>query len=193
MIPFLLKATINEDIRNAILVSSTNPKEKLYTTKEVSEILGVTEYTVRKKIRDGELPAKTFPGHAGYRIKQEALRDYINLHSIHNPAKLSQDELSQPIPEIFTATMQSLTEVLNNNSRVQTDPAVIQTFIDGKKIDLNGLNLRLRLLELNEDATDDFQRKKISLELTINQLQAEIKACELFKLALEKTSGEATS
>lgn len=193
MIPFLLKATINEDIRNAILVSSTNPKEKLYTTKEVSEILGVTEYTVRKKIRDGELPAKTFPSHAGYRIKQEALRDYINLHSIHNPAKLSQDELSQPIPEIFTATMQSLTEALNNNSRVQSDPAVIQTFIDGKKIDLNGLNLRLRLLELNEDATDDFQRKKISLELTINQLQAEIKACELFKLALEKTSSEATS
>ena len=51
---------------------------------------------------------------------------------------------------------------------------------------LDGLNLRLRLLELDEENSIDFQRKKLSLELAINQLKAEIKAYEMFKLSAEQ-------
>ena len=82
--------------------------------------------------------------------------------------------------------------MINRNHDAIVDPSVIQTFIDGKKIDLEGLNLRLRLLELDGTATADFQRKKLSLEMAINQLQAEIKACELLKIAAEKNLAKAS-
>lgn len=55
---------------------------------------------------------------------------------------------------------------------------------------MEGLNLRLRLLELDNNATADFQRKKLSLEVAINKLQAEIKAFELVKLTAEKNLAE---
>lgn len=190
MIPLLLNATLNNDLRNAITASQNNSQEKLYTTKEVADILGVTEYTVRKKIREGELLAKKFLGHAGYRIRHDDLLDYLNIHCTHNPEKLSQNHFFNPIPEFFSATIQNLADALNSDA--QNNHAAIQTFIDGKKIDLDSLTLRLRLLELDKDSTSDFLRKKFSLELAINQLQAEIKAYELFKLALDKNPSEAT-
>lgn len=193
MIPLFLNVAFNNVFKNSILTSSTTPEEKFYTTKEVSEILGITEYTVRKKIREGDISAVTFPGHAGYRVKHEALKDYINIHSIHAPDRLSSDELSQPVAENFTSTMHSLSQALKNHPEIQTDTYFIQTFIDGKKIDLECLLIRLRLLELDEDDTIEFQRKKFSLELAINQLKAEVKACELFKLAIEKNIGAETT
>ena len=181
MIPFLMAAAVgavNKTVMDSILAS----EEKFYTTKEISEILGLTEYTVRKKIRDGDIKAEIFPGHAGYRVKQDDLKDYLCQHR----GNALQEKMFQTPPESFTIAIQKLEEVINSNHNAVIDPSVIQTFIDGKKIDLEGLNLRLRLLELDDNATADFQRKKISLELAINQLQAEIKACEFVKFAAEK-------
>ena len=185
MIPFFMAvavgaaSTVEDDAFSA-------SEEKFYTTKEVSEILELTEYTVRKKIRDGDIKAEIFPGHAGYRIKHDDLKDYISQHR----GNALQEKMFQTTPESFTMAIQKLEEEINRNRDATVDPSVIQTFIDGKKIDLEGLNLRLRLLELDDNATADFQRKKLSLELAINQLQAEIKACELLKIAAEKNLAE---
>ena len=185
MIPFLVAAAVGT-ASNVGKDSFLASEEKFYTTKEVSEILGLTEYTVRKKIREGDIKAEIFPGHAGYRVKHDALKDYL----IHHRGNALQEKMFPTAPESFTMAIQKLEEEINRNRDATVDPSVIQTFIDGKKIDLEGLNLRLRLLELDDNATTDFQRKKLLLEVAINQLQAEIKACELLKLAAEKNLAE---
>lgn len=185
MIPFLAAVAVGV-ASNVGRDSFSASEEKVYTTKEVSDILGLTEYTVRKKIREGDIKAEIFPGHAGYRIKHDDLKDYISQHR----GNALQEKMFQTTPESFTMAIQKLEEEINRNRDATVDPSVIQTFIDGKKIDLEGLNLRLRLLELDDNATADFQRKKLSLELAINQLQAEIKACELLKIAAEKNLAE---
>lgn len=185
MIPFFMAAavgaasTVEEDAFSA-------SEEKFYTTKEVSEILELTEYTVRKKIRDGDIKAEIFPGHAGYRVKQDDLKDYISQHR----RNALQEKMFQTPPESFTMAIQKIEEEIKRNRDAAVDLRLLQTFIDGKKIDLEGLNLRLRLLELDDNATADFQRKKLSLEVAINKLQAEIKAFELVKLTAEKNLAE---
>ena len=185
MIPFLMAVAVGA--ANKVGSDSFSAsEEKLYTTKEVSEILGLTEYTVRKKIREGDIKAEIFPGHAGYRVKHDDLKDYIS----QRRGNALQEKMFQTAPESFTMAIQKLEEEINRNRDATVDLNVIQTFIDGKKIDLERLNLRLRLLELDDNATAEFQRKKLSLELAINQLQAEIKACELVKLVAEKNLAE---
>ena len=184
MLPFsfILSATMLASHKIATLDTLPEIEAKYYTTKDVSDILEITEYTVRKKIRNGDLKAETFPGHAGYRIKHEELQDYISRH--HNLNTLEKFTASSP--ENFSFAIEKLEEHLKQNPESFIDSKSLQTFIDGKKIDLDGLNLRLRLLELDEENSIDFQRKKLSLELAINQLKAEIKAYEMFKLSAEQ-------
>ena len=55
-----------------------NCSEKLYTTKEVSGILNVTEYTIRKWIREGKLTATGDGTRRGYKISQNDLDSYLN-------------------------------------------------------------------------------------------------------------------
>ena len=172
-LPFILSATIFASHKIATPDILSEIETRYYTTKEVSDILEITEYTVR---------AETFPGHAGYRIKHEDLQDYISRH--HNLNTLEKFTASSP--ENFSLAVEKLEEHLKQNPKSFIDAKTLQTFIDGKKIDLDGLNLRLRLLELDEENSTDFQRKKLSLELAINQLKAEIKAYEMFKLSGEQ-------
>lgn len=182
MIPLLIPLITMNTIGKSFTSNSLDTENKFYTTKEAAEILNLTEYTVRKKIRNGDLKAETFKGHAGYRIRHEVLRDYISRH--HNLITL--EKFISSAPENFSHTIGKFEEQLQQNPGVSINVNELKTLIEGKKIDLEGLQLQLRLLELDKDDTVEFQRKKISLEISINQLKAEIKALELVKSYSEK-------
>ncbi|MBP5200144.1 MAG: helix-turn-helix domain-containing protein [Schwartzia sp.] len=51
-------------------------EQKTLTVKEVAEQLGLSEYTVRKKIRDGEIEGDRQSNRAGYQIPWESFRKY---------------------------------------------------------------------------------------------------------------------
>ena len=51
--------------------------KEYYTTEDVAKISGLSEYTVRKKIRDGELPAEGAGNRSGYQIRKDALMDFL--------------------------------------------------------------------------------------------------------------------
>lgn len=53
-------------------------EEKIYTVKEVADILRVAPITVRRMIASGELRAFTVRGE--YRIRQSALDTYVQEH-----------------------------------------------------------------------------------------------------------------
>ena len=48
-----------------------------YTTEDVAKISGLSEYTVRKKIRDKELPADGEGSRSGYQIKKVNLMEFL--------------------------------------------------------------------------------------------------------------------
>lgn len=182
MIPWIIQLATMGAIGKVFAGNALDTETKFYTTKEAAEILNLTEYTVRKKIRNGDLKAETFQGHSGYRIRHEVLRDYISRH--HNLITL--EKFISSAPENFSHTIGKFEEQLRQNPSVSLNVNELKTLIEGKKIDLEGLQLQLRLLELDKDDSVEFQRKKISLEISINQLKAEIKALELVKSYCEK-------
>jgi excisionase family DNA binding protein len=49
--------------------------EELYTPKDVARILGITEYTVREKLKEKEIPG--FRLYGRWKIRPEELRRYI--------------------------------------------------------------------------------------------------------------------
>lgn len=51
-------------------------EKKMLTVKEAAEQLGLSEYTVRKKIREGEIEGDRQSNRAGYQIPWESFRKY---------------------------------------------------------------------------------------------------------------------
>ena len=51
--------------------------KEYYTTEEVAKISGLSDYTVRKKIREGDLRAEGEGNRSGYRIRKEALLEFL--------------------------------------------------------------------------------------------------------------------
>ena len=51
--------------------------KEYYTTEDAAKISGLSDYTVRKKIRDGELRAEGEGNRSGYRIRKEDLLEFL--------------------------------------------------------------------------------------------------------------------
>ena len=51
--------------------------KEYYTTEDVAKISGLSDYTVRKKIREGELYAEGEGNRSGYRIRKEDLLEFL--------------------------------------------------------------------------------------------------------------------
>lgn len=152
-------------------------KEKTYTTEEVSKILGISEYTVRKKIRFGKLKAKNIIGKKGYVITESDLQNYQN---DLNPDKKNTEEVVslQTVPSSaldFDAKVELLTkEILGQPEAAK--PELIKEFVAGKEIELEGLTLRLKRFELEDERTADFEKMKTELLIEINDLESTIQA-----------------
>lgn len=147
MIPLIIAAAAGAV--GTLAVSKILSKDKnFYTTKEVAELLKISEYTVRKKIREGEIQAE--PGKS-YRISKDALEEY----------------LENNLP----------TELLDLDNAESLNPEILQQIIELKETDLKRLKLQLQKLELEVDDYDpkEFQKRKLALEIDINELEAEIK------------------
>ena len=54
-------------------------KKEVYSIEEAAELLGVHHNTIRKRIKDGSLPASQPNGYAGKKwfITAEAIRDFM--------------------------------------------------------------------------------------------------------------------
>ena len=155
-----------------------------YTTKDVSEILGISEYTVRKKIREKNLKAEVVPGKAGFRISKSDLEEYQG-------KKKPEPVETQSEPSFGDLTRQIVESVLKGSDMDELDSELLKNIISGRQLDLKGLQLRLKRLELDADDSIEFQKKKISLEIAINDLEAEIQAYQTAEIAIRDMKNSA--
>ena len=73
----LAKGMTKDDVMKEVERRADLLDKAYYTTEDVAKISGLSEYTVRKKIRDGELPAEGEGNRSGYRIRKDALMEFL--------------------------------------------------------------------------------------------------------------------
>lgn len=181
MIPALLGAlagAVGGALGGFVASKKFSKDDVFYTTKDASEILGISEYTVRKKIREKNLKAEVIPGKSGFRIRKSDLEEY------QGKKKNSEPVESQPESSFGDLTRQIIESILENPDMNELNSELLKNIIDGRQLDLKGLQLRLKRLELDADDSIEFQKKKISLEIAINDLQAEIQAYQTAEIAI---------
>lgn len=62
--------------------------EDLLTVKDVAELTGMSEYTIRKKLREGEIEGELSSDREGYRVSRESLAKYLQKAKKPLPAGL---------------------------------------------------------------------------------------------------------
>jgi excisionase family DNA binding protein len=58
------------------------PMEKLYTSKELASLLNVSEFTIRKWIREDKIKNTMKFGHKTIRIPESSVVNFINISNI---------------------------------------------------------------------------------------------------------------
>ena len=192
MFPFILVAAgvlaneLNEqNATNKTVLSNNNNG---YSTKDVAEILGISEYTVRQKIREKSLKAEKIKGIAGYRISQDNLDNYIKTkkhRSNVQPTNKSINSNSVANIKDFSGT---LGNIANTDDKSIYDIGLLTKIKEGKVKDLNGLNLRLQMLSLDKNDSPYFQKKELALKIAINDLEAAIQAYDLLIASFKKNN-----
>ena len=192
MFPFILAAAgvlaneLNEqNATNKTVLSNNNNG---YSTKDVAEILGISEYTVRQKIREKSLKAEKIKGIAGYRISQDNLDNYIKTkkhRSNVQPTNKSINSNSVANIKDFSGT---LGNIANTDDKSIYDIGLLTKIKEGKVKDLNGLNLRLQMLSLDKNDSPYFQKKELALKIAINDLEAAIQAYDLLIASFKKNN-----
>ena len=176
----MIPAFIIAGMAGAAIAKTLNKDEIFYSTKNVSELIGVSEYTVRKKIRDGEIKAEVIPGKAGYRVSKSDLEEYLNRK------KVSATEKGETNTGIFGTLIEQIGKAFLDNPDVESlNPELLKSIIEGKQLDLKGLKLRLQRLALDDDGSNDFKKKKLDLEIAINDLESAIQAYQITKNAIK--------
>jgi DNA binding domain, excisionase family len=76
----LAKGQKENDVLKEVARRADLLDKEYYTTEEVAKISGLSDYTVRKKIREGELRAEGEGTRSGYRIRKEDLLEFLFKH-----------------------------------------------------------------------------------------------------------------
>ena len=177
-------------------------KDKDYlTTKEAANILGVTEYTVRKKIRNNEI--KAIPGatvREGYKIDKDSLIEYAKENKVNGfctgstgltgPAGIAGSALTPfqiglVTNPLFAAGV-GIYGLLNkigiigddDNDTIKDKKRLYELGIQRIEIEIEGLNLQIKALEL-EDKTVENEKKILEKKIRINELEQKKKEIEI--------------
>lgn len=179
-------------------------EEILYTTKDASIMLNMSEYTVRKKVREGELSPidADSPKKYGYHFTKQELERYIKDHPIRSRSQFSTSNT------VASAAIGAGTALLSKSLGFQAKSPTISTVISGAllgaslgvftnlasqffnthsneqpHIDEDDLDLQIGTLKLN------IERQHKALKKSTNnkrQIQVQIKAMEIELLRLEE-------
>ena len=53
-------------------------EEKWYTVEQIATLIQVHEQTVRRWLRDGDLAGRNFGGKTGWRVRESALKEFLD-------------------------------------------------------------------------------------------------------------------
>ncbi|WP_304067746.1 helix-turn-helix domain-containing protein [Megamonas hypermegale] len=179
-----------------------------YTTKEAAQILGLSEYTVRKKIRDKELMISGKEGKS-YLISKNEIARYLkkqgkmglmeNIGSVSEGAigrtaigSLLGSAIAATIPgAIIGGIIGGLTgnkvgsfemrcDTLFNDVKLnKNDVNFYKDYYEGRQQDLKVAKLEYERLMLDKEDTVEFKKKKLDIEMKIETIKSDLHAIKM--------------
>lgn len=161
-------------------LTSEDTKENpsaLYSAKEAADMIGISEYTLKRKIRDNVIKADLIGNK--YMVSMSEIEKYCSDNGKRNIAIAGS-----PVTALATNMDVALTNDptfvanLNNND-------FLSTLKDGLEIEIEALNLQIDKLKLQMDddledkAKRNIKSKILDLELEKNSIQQRIKIIEM--------------
>ncbi len=188
---------------------------KTLTVKEAAEKLGLSEYTVRKKIRDGEIEGERESNRAGYQIPWESFRRYADqqdkkVGSLWSKAALVTGGslvgrlIGGPVGGFVggLVTGGALVAMADGAKNKETapaptdfeemdelkDPALIEKIIERLQAEMEELDIRIEYKQFQVDAATDAGEKKEAMEALMEQRLARARLNKQVKdLEIKKT------
>ena len=148
------------------------------TVAEAADLLGLSEYTVKKKIRDKEIVGRIVG--KKYMVSLASVQEYSK-----RVGKSGQSLGEQPVD------VGGIPEEAWNN------PTLLKTFIEMAKLQQNILSIEGKKLELekkraikgsDEDQVDELSLQIMNKEIQIGGLEKDIKTLETRVLSLQESS-----
>ncbi|MBQ4422671.1 MAG: helix-turn-helix domain-containing protein, partial [Schwartzia sp.] len=191
-------------------------EQKTLTVKEVAEQLGLSEYTVRKKIRDGEIEGDRQSNRAGYQIPWESFRKYAEqqdktLGSLWSKAALVAGSsivgrlIGGPIGG-FVGGLVTGGALFMNGDKAEAegtptdfedldelkDPELIEKIIERLGAEMDEVNIRIEYAQYQVDEAATPEEKKEAMQslmenkLEYSRLNKQVKDLEIKKTLLMK-------
>ena len=191
-------------------------EQKTLTVKEVAEQLGLSEYTVRKKIRDGEIEGDRQSNRAGYQIPWESFRKYAErqdkkVGSLWSKAAIVAGSsivgrlIGGPIGG-FVGGLVTGGALFMNGDKAEAegtptdfedldelkDPELIEKIIERLGAEMDEVNIRIEYAQYQVDAAATPEEKKEAMQslmenkLEYSRLNKHVKDLEIKKTLLMK-------
>jgi excisionase family DNA binding protein len=191
-------------------------EQKTLTVKEVAEQLGLSEYTVRKKIRDGEIEGDRQSNRAGYQIPWESFRKYAErqdkkVGSLWSKAAIVAGSsivgrlIGGPIGG-FVGGLVTGGALFMNGDKAEAegtptdfedldelkDPELIEKIIERLGAEMDEVNIRIEYAQYQVDAAATPEEKKEAMQslmenkLEYSRLNKQVKDLEIKKTLLMK-------
>ena len=191
-------------------------EQKTLTVKEVAEQLGLSEYTVRKKIRDGEIEGDRQSNRAGYQIPWESFRKYAErqdkkVGSLWSKAAIVAGSsivgrlIGGPIGG-FVGGLVTGGALFMNSDKAEAegtptdfedldelkDPELIEKIIERLGAEMDEVNIRIEYAQYQVDAAATPEEKKEAMQslmenkLEYSRLNKQVKDLEIKKTLLMK-------
>ena len=150
-----------------------------YTTKQAAEILGLTEYTVRKKLRNKEIKAiEGSSAREGYKIDKEDLEDYAR--------RMASKSSAISIPSVLSNVYDGATNAIGKNAVNFCAGAALASL--SKPLMYTGLAFagiaalhKIYSFFEDEDENDSNTFSPEQYELLKKRIKTEIESCNLLK------------
>lgn len=183
MLPF-----ISGIVNNMIKENIEEKPKNVYSTKEVAQILNMSEYTVRKKIRNKEIEATKEAGELKYKITREAIEKYtqneLNKLGIKNNNISNEDKNNEnlSIVELISSTVNNTLDNASKciNSHLPSNKSIDEK-INQKQTELikNKSELKIKQLEYNKFQLDEnnsleYKKKDIDFQIAIEKLSSSV-------------------
>ena len=156
---------------------------KFYTVTEAAKILGLTEYTVRKKIRDGDLKGVKESDREGYRIPYEELIRYAQENRRSGIGKdfgLGIAAAALPFVAGFGVAT-ALSSLLNKGSKEKIFTEKIRNLsIESLRDEIEATQYYIQALEIDGDKiTKEDKKRVLEAKAKIKFLERQIKEIEI--------------
>ena len=158
-------------------------EEKLFTVAEAATILNLTEYTVRKKIREGQIKAvQGSSDREGYRIPQEEITRYLQNggRGATIPGVAGLGFVSYVMPSAGTFGLGVMPGILSAAIGGSNQKKIRDITIGGLQDEIEAIQYLIQSLELDgENISINDKKKILEYKARIKLLERQIKEIEL--------------